>query len=376
MAGDLDALAQLRKAQLSKNNDELNAAFAGLDDEQKALAVKYLRGQGVDSIGFVAESTMLRIVRRRRGELTDSLREEVLRDWDWEKLGVLARATNPEFQPKVIANKVKGSIAGIGTSEDKLFAALGTARGPFERAAVEKCYQATFGISMAEDVDDDVDDSEWDRAEALMKGGTADIAVATIADAVSGAGTDEAAIKEALRGKTPAELEEIKRLYKERHGVELKTELASEMEDAELDNALALADGDIAKADAADLEDAMEGAGTDEEKITQVYDKIRKEVEADAKRRACQSAEMRAEIQRRNAAVSDAYEAKYGKSLKSEFADEMSGAELTLADALDAGDASRIDAAKAKVEDEASSTRATTGSRPSSATSTAGPSWR
>jgi hypothetical protein len=207
MAGDLDALAQLRKAQLSKNKGEVNAALAGLDDEQKVLAARYLRGQGVDSIGFVAESTMLRIVKRRRGELTDKLREEVLRDWDWEQLGVLARATNPEFQPKVIANKVKGSIAGVGTSEDKLFAALGTARGPFERAAVEKCYVATFGISMAEDVDDDVDGTEWDRAEALMKGGTADVAVATIADAIDGAGTDEEAIKEALRGKTPAELE-------------------------------------------------------------------------------------------------------------------------------------------------------------------------
>ena len=353
MAGDLDALAQLRKAQLSRNDGELNAAMAGLDDEQKMLAVKYLRGQGVDSIGFVAESTMLRIVRRRRGELTESLREEVLRDWDWEQLGILARATNPEFQPKVIANKVKGSIAGIGTSEDKLFAALGTARGPFERAAVEKCYLATFGISMAEDVDDDVDGTEWDRAEALMKGGTADIAVATIADAIDGAGTDEDAIKEALRGKTPAELEEIKRLYKERHGVDLETDLAGDMEDTELDNALALVEGDVAKADAADLEDAMEGAGTDEEKITQVYEKIRKEVEADAKRRGLSVAEMRAEIERRNRAVSDAYTAKYGKRLDVEFADELSGAELTLADALDAGDASRIDAAKAKVEDEA-----------------------
>ena len=353
MAGDLDVLAQLRKAQLSKNNDELNSSFAGLDAEQKVLAAKYLRGEGVDSIGFVAESTMLRIVRRRRGELTESLREEVLRDWDWEQLGVLARATNPEFQPKVIANKVKGSIAGMGTSEDKLFAALGTARGPFERAAVEKCYQATFGISMAEDVDDDVDGTEWKRADALMKGETADIAVATIADAVSGAGTDEDAIKEALRGKTPAELEEIKRLYKERHGVELETELKDEMEDAELDNALALARGNIAEADAADLEDAMEGAGTDEEKITQVYEKIRKEVEADAKRRGLSVAEMNAEITRRNQAVAGAYAAKYGKSLKSEFADELSGAELTLADALDSGNASRIDAAKAKVEDEA-----------------------
>ena len=352
MAGDLDALAQLRKAQLNKSKDEVNAALAGLDDEQKVLALKYLRGQGVDSIGFVAESTMLRIVRRRRGELTDSLREEVLRDWDWEQLGILARATNPEFQPKVIANKVKGSIAGVGTSEDKLFAALGTARGPFERAAVEKCYEATFGISMAEDVDDDVDDTEWKRAEALMKGGTADIAVATIADALEGAGTDEAAIKDALRGKTPAELEEIKRLYKERHGVELKTDLAGDMEDAELDNALALVEGDTARADAADLEDAMEGAGTDEEKITQVYEKIRREVEADAKRRGLSAVEMRAELARRNGAVADAYAKKYKKSLKGEFAGEMEGAELTLADALDSGDAARIDAAKAKVEDE------------------------
>ena len=55
---------------------------------------------------------------------------------------------------------------------------------------------------------------------------------------------------------------------------------------------------------------------------------------------------------RRNGAVADAYAKKYKKSLKGEFASELGGAELTLADALDSGDAARIDAAKAKVEDE------------------------
>ncbi|MEZ6134606.1 MAG: polymorphic toxin type 4 domain-containing protein [Pirellulaceae bacterium] len=352
MAGDLDTLASLRDLQLNGNALELNAQLTRLDVDQRALAIAYLRGNGVDSIGFVAESTMIRIMRRRTTEMTKTLQDEVIANWDWELLGRLARAKNPEFQPKVIANQVKGSIAGWGTKEDKLFAALGKAKGPIERTAVEKCYLATFGISMAEDVDDDVDGTEWRRAEALMKGDDVAIAVATIRDAVDGIGTDEQAIKYALRVKTPAELDEIKRLYFETHGVELAVDLSDDLSGEELDNALALANGDVETADAADLADAMSGPGTDEEKIQSVYDRIRSEVEAEARANGLSAAEMRAEIRRRNDAVSRAYEIKYHRSLQNDFQDDLGGSDLSLANALHSGDTTAIDAAKAKVEDD------------------------
>ncbi|MEE6288963.1 polymorphic toxin type 4 domain-containing protein [Georgenia sp. MJ173] len=353
MAADLTALTALREAQVGRSQEELTAAMATLDEEQQGLALRYLRGDGVDSIGFVAESTMLRITQRRRGELTESLREEVLRDWDWEQLGILARATHPGFQPDAIAAQVRGSISGPGTSEDKLFAALGTARGPIERAAVEKCYVANYGVAMSEDVAGDVGRSELERAEALMAGGTAEVAVATIFDAMEGAGTDEGAIRNALRGRTPAELEEIKALYRERHGVELDTALEGDLSDEELDNARALAVGDTAAADAADLRAAMSGPGTDEEKIQQVYDTIRREVEADAQRRGLSTTEMNAEIRRRNEAVRAAYDGTTEGALAADLADDLSGGEHDLATALTGGDLSQIDAARAKVEDEA-----------------------
>ena len=109
--------------------------------------------------------------------------------------------------------------------------------------------------------------------------------------------TDEEAIKDALRGKSPAELDEIKRLYRERHGKDLDSVLRGDLSGAELHNALALAEGDAATADAADLEDAMSGPGTDEEKIEKVYERIRREAELDARRRGLSTAEMNAEIQ-------------------------------------------------------------------------------
>lgn len=353
MAADLTALSDLRAAQRSGSQEELTAAMGALDEEQQALAARYLQGAGVDSIGFVAESTMLRITRRRQGELTEALRAEVIGEWDWEQLGILARATQPGFQPAVIAAQVRGSVSGIGTDEDALFAGLGTARGPIERAAVEKCYLDKYGVAMSEDVGGDVSGSEWARAQALMAGGGAEVAVATIVDAMSGAGTDEAAIRNALRGRTPAELEEIKALYREQHGVDLDTALADDLSGDELANAVALASGDTAAADAADLRDAMSGPGTDEEKIQQVYDTIRREVEADAQRRGLSTAEMNAEIRRRNDAVRDAYEQTSGRSLAADFADDLGGAEHDLAEALAGGDLSQIDAARAKVEDEA-----------------------
>ena len=109
MAGDLDALTQLRKAQLGKSKDEVNTALAGLDDEQKVLALKYLRGQGVDSIGFVAKSTMLRIIHPPAGRAD---RQPPRRGATGLGLGA-ARHPGPGDQPGVPARRDRHEGEGL-----------------------------------------------------------------------------------------------------------------------------------------------------------------------------------------------------------------------------------------------------------------------
>ncbi len=364
MAGDFNALTDLRKAQVTHNGDALNEQFARLDNDQKVLAQKYLRGK-ISGIDFVAESTMARIRNRRAPELAKKLEAQAIASWTWEELGDLARGSNPKFNPDDLAAKVKGGVAGWGTKEDKVYQGLGGARTAVERAALAKCYQAKYHVSMEADVADDMGGHEMERAKALMEGKSAEADAATIKEAVAGWGTDEAAIRNALRGKTPEELDAIKAEYKRRYGVELNTDLADDMSGAELDNAVALSSGDVDKADAAELEDAMAGPGTDEDKIKKVYERIREEEEAKAKREGLTPGELQQRIRERNARVRAKYGEKYGNleaNLRDELLDvDMSAAyglkgpgappiddsDMKLVDALQSGDAAKIDAAKA-----------------------------
>ena len=103
-----------------------------------------------------------------------------------------------------------------------------------------KAYQSMYHVSMEADIKDDMEGHEMERAKALMEGKSSEANAAAIKEAVDGLGTDEAAIKNALRGKSKEELKEIKAEYKRMYEVELKADLADDMEDAELDNALAL----------------------------------------------------------------------------------------------------------------------------------------
>ena len=292
------------------------------------------------------------------------MEEKAIADWDWMPLGQLAKAKNPGFNPDALANKVKGGVAGWGTNESQVYAGLGGARTAVERAALAKCYQALFHVSMEEDVADDMGGHEMERAKALMEGKGAEADAATIKEAVEGMGTDEQAIRDALRGKTPEELDEIKAEYLKKYGTPLKADLADDMSGAELDNTLALSDGDVDKADAAELEDAMAGPGTDEAKLKKVYERIREEEEARAKKDGISPAELKQRILDRNARVSAKFGEKYG-DLQAKLEDELLDGEkrpnpkmgevaddgdLKVLDALQSGDPSKIDAAKAYAE--------------------------
>jgi len=356
VSADFDMLVKMRDEMAAGNKQAVLDQMAKLSKEQKAVLTAFLHSGGKDPVGAVAVGLIERLKARRVPEISKALEEEAINSLGWEDLNALGRAQNPGFDAGVIVRDVRGSVKGWGTDEKRLFKAL-QGRTPLQIAAMKKAYAATYpGRNMEEDVNDDVSGSEAERAQALMTGDPTAGAVATLNDAMSGAGTDEALIMQTLRGKTPAERDAIMDKYQETYGVDLRSRMADDMDGNDLDQANALLAGDTAKADAIALNEAMSGVGTDEDAIHAVYSQVRDEVESQARAKGMTTAEVEAEIKRRTAAIKERYGNKYaggdqGK-LEADFQDELSGGELKLAIAEQSVDQSGMDAAKIQIEHE------------------------
>jgi len=369
MAADFELLTRIREGVDKDAKGEIEAALKGLDADQRALVMEYMKGGGKNGIGFVAMMAIGRLTSRRVPELASKWEDTVSGWTSWQDQQAVAQGKNPGFNAQVIGNDVRASVVITGTDEKKLFGALSKARTKVERAAVNTYYQETFGCSMESDVKGDTGGDEQERAVALMAGDTDTADAAALEEAMGYTSTDEDAIYDVLRGKTPVEVERLKRAYKAKFGKDLDEEFAGGrgLDPREQDIANALMKGDNDAATAAEVQDAMEGAGTNEGAITKAYERIRTEEEARGARKGMSTAEIEAAIARRTADVRQKFNTAYGDMHKDDegegdaldraLQDEMSGAELQLGKALAAkGDQTEIDAAKARVEHESAYT--------------------
>lgn len=125
---------------------------------------------------------------------------------------------------------------------------------------------------------------------------------------LTGWGTEEAEVLNALKGLTPAETQLLREVYATRFNCPLENDLASELSAADLVQAHAALRGDRAVETATELHRAMNGAGTDEEAIVKTLSSLKPE-EHDK--------------------VAQAYRAAYGVELDTALAREFSGDDLT-----------------------------------------------
>lgn len=140
-----------------------------------------------------------------------------------------------------------------------------------------------------------------------------------------GMGTDEEAIHRALQGKTPDEIEAIRRQYQDHYGSSLDEDLKSELGGQDLKRAEAALKGDRTAADADALFQAMDGAGTDEEAVLRTLE---------------------GKTPEQRQALEKAYEQRHGRSLREDLKDDMGGDGLRRASALLDGDGARAEAAR------------------------------
>ncbi|MFC8130878.1 hypothetical protein [Streptomyces sp. NPDC057302] len=355
VAADLDMLREVHEQIAAGNRQAVVAEMTRLSKEQRSIVVAYLASGGRDSIGAVAIGLIARIRARRVPELTQQIETQAIKDLTWEDLDAIGRQHNTAFKAGELIRDIRRAVQGPGTHDQPLFDAL-SKRTPVQIAAMRKAYSAVFERDMDDDINSDVVWSEQDRVDKLLSGDPVASAVATIADAVWGPGTDEAAIMQTLRGATPAQRDAIVVAYKRTYHVDLLEELGGwELRGNDFSQADALLAGDTARADAIALDEAMSGPGTRLPAINAVYTQIRDEVEAKGADQHMTTAEIEAEIKRRTAAVQTAYGAQYGgreTALKARFEDDLEGGELKLVLAQQAVDRTAIDAAKLQIEHE------------------------
>jgi hypothetical protein len=185
-----------------------------------------------------------------------------------------------------IARRLREAMAGWGTDEEAIYAAL-AGRTQAQVDEIARVYREMYQRLLIDDLQDELNESEMARlalsspTAAPGAGGTAeeqaaglaDVAAAQLESAMSGAGTDEAAIFSTLTGRTLAERRAIKAAYRRLTGRELEADLRDEMSGSELRQALMLLNQGLLQPED-ELYLAMAGLGTDEARIFRVLDAL------------------------------------------------------------------------------------------------------
>ncbi len=370
IAGDLAYINQLDAEVTAGATRESLLANQRLTAEQRAVINAYFAtGARRNPLDIVAERLEARLVQQQQPNANRTLEQELLSPGtDWHVLNLVGAAQRGGFDASVVAGAVHDAVAGWGTNEAKIYSNLAGLTN-IQVEAVRRNYRERYGETIDEALSDDLSDDELRRAQLMLEGDQRAADAYALHYAVDQWGTDEETIMSVLRNQTPDQRRRIIEYYNQNFDPDLDVALRGDMGGHELDRALALSQGNIAEADAIALDEAMRGgllwgAGTDEGQIEATYQNIRSEVLAQAQREGWTSAQMEAEVRRRNREVEQAFNTRYanveeyrapdgngtGSVLQRAFRSELSGPELDLANALNANDLARADAARIEIE--------------------------
>lgn len=196
-------------------------------------------------------------------------------EW-FDNTGLRADAGAAGFSAVAVAGKLYramfGGLTGLGTDEDAIFEAL-QGRSPAQRQAIADAYFEAYRKQLSAHLADELDDSEWTRAQGLMLGNNSTADAAALHYAMkgnTGAGTNEDTIWRILDDKPHAVVLAIQTAYDAEYtSATLRQAFDGELSGYELTRAKALLDGDQVLADAAALKHAMHGGlGLDTDEAT------------------------------------------------------------------------------------------------------------
>jgi hypothetical protein len=157
--------------------------------------------------------------------------------------GTLHRREMP-FNPVSVARQLETAMAGLGTDEESIYAAL-SGRTKAQLDEITEAYKnRTGGGDLMKDLRSELTENEWLYLAGLFMSGldtperSGEAVAVQLHGAMSGLGTDEDAIYAALNGRSAAELENIKAAYQRLYSEDLIKELKDELSGDELWRAL------------------------------------------------------------------------------------------------------------------------------------------
>ncbi len=242
------------------------------------------------------------------------------------------------------------AMDGSGTDENMI---LNTLRGksPAEVRAILKEYaDAHPGHDLLDDIKEDMDpDSPEGRAAlAMLSDDPVAAAVASLEYGRKGGGTDEQLIKDTLAGiADPEDRKRVAEAWHEAHPDESLDEMLRYEMDADgtdYQEAAALKDGDVMRARAVRLWDAMEGSGTNEQKLNEQLEACPDEKSRRALRKVF------AEVAFANGEDADECD------LDSQLEDELGDEDLDVANHFAKGELAEAYASKLKIAGDGSGT--------------------
>lgn len=346
---DLNLIDRLTRAAERGITAEQEAELNRLSGDQRRIVNAFFEaraaGRSVDPIEMVAELTRTRIWNERRPAIASWLETHFFEDDSvtdaqvGQVVGIDALGLTSSLHRAFHGSGYFGGFSEAGTDEDAVYAALG-GLNHWQSLGLRKVYLRRYHVSLESELESELSEGELDRARDLLASNAAAAAAATLYTAMhqtflgTGGGTDEDTVHATLRGLSAEQRAEVERIYRERYGRELSSELRGELDDWatvgtwEADRAEAELAGDLELADAIEIDHELHGSffhTSTTETVASVYERVRREVEAQALREQRDSAWMQAEIDRRTAGIERQYNGRYA---------ETSG---TLSEAIDSG---------------------------------------
>ncbi|MEH2546696.1 regulator of replication initiation timing [Bradyrhizobium sp. AZCC 2262] len=334
-----------RKIMTAASNE--TKAFRGAVESAGSYARERVREWAEDEV-LKGESWWTRFIARIRRWLKEA--EDVNETWrvrrtQAQRDGIaLDLLTVSDIEAKMAAGISQEEILKDGALSDeqrtivKLYFRKGANEGPLDIAAkgleermasdhlehARTVFESELRAKPAAFKQYDIVHKLEDVARSLNPGFDAGKITQDLHSAMDRWGTDEDLIFTSLKGVTPFEGDVIRKMYRARYDLDLDDHIESEMSGDELDQAQAELAGEPSKADAIALHDAVDGIGTNENKI---YETLRNKTPEEIEK-------IRAE-----------YRKKYGEELDAALKDDLDeGNETDRAMALLKGDTATADA--------------------------------